>query len=130
MVTSITLKDQERIGQVHENLPNPETSIQGYVQQGRAYYNNHVTEHAAKYPADTWIGSCRLLGWHLEKEQISPQPELDVPDQLCIGASCGYAGSLHKVYAFSDGMALIGNTGGHTLTLVHLSELSDLKRPN
>lgn len=104
---SLTLKDRDLVEQAHKLHPNHDNSPYGFIKQGRGYFKLGLDKLSAKYPNDTWVGSFRSLGWHLEKLQIEEAPELTVPQEIKVGNRCKFNGVEHQIYAFGDGYVLL-----------------------
>ncbi|WP_210498808.1 hypothetical protein [Vibrio crassostreae] len=121
MVTSITLADREKISEVHVEHPNCDNSNEGYLKQGREYYKNGVTKFAAKYPADTWVGNFRLLGWYLEWNGVEATGE--VREGIDVGTECKYQDETYKVLAFGDGKVLLSNVNKYDYVIVPASDV-------
>lgn len=133
MVTSVTLNERDIIDSVHAAHPHRENDDYSFTEQGRLYFQKGLGETGAKYPADTWVGSFRLLGWHLEKLGVSPNPEFDYPDDLDVGSLCLIKGVEHKIYAYADGMVLAAPTDRakcYNYAPFTLSEIESIKPRN
>ncbi len=101
-------KERKLIDTTNSKHPNKSDSELGYLLQGREYYKQGIqSKYSAKYPNDTWVGSFRLLGWHLEKENVKPDPTIQFPKNVEVGAQCLFDGVKHQIYAFGDGMLLL-----------------------
>ena len=107
---TLTIEDRKLVDQANAKYPNKDDSDYGFTTQGREYFRLGLGKISAKYPNDTYVGSFRLLGWHLEKLEIEVMPEIPAPPNIEVGSRCLFDGTEHQIYAFGDGMVLLSPT--------------------
>ncbi len=125
----LTLEARKLVDQANKKHPNRDDSDYGFIAQGREYFKLGINAYSAKYPDDTWVGSFRLLGWHLEKLGVPTKPHLPVPSPIEIGGRCLLHNVEHQIYAFGDGMLLLSPTDRNYVyhdTLATYEDVTDI----